>query len=161
VSSACHYLAEGAERYRVKVYCYVLMENHFHLVVMTPEGNLSQWMHQLKTAYTVYFNRRHQEVGHLFQGRFKSTVIEAEKYLLEVGRYLHLNPVRGVVLGQGRPIERRKRLREYRWSSYRGLRRVGENEIPSWTVNRSKESSSPIAVGAGRRGSIVAGWKRG
>jgi putative transposase len=114
------YLAGGAERYRVKVYCYVLMENHFHLVIMTPEGNLSQWMHQLKTAYTVYFNRRHQVVGHLFQGRFKSTVIEAEKYLLEVSRYLHLNPVRGVVLGQGTPMERRKRLREYGWSSYRG-----------------------------------------
>jgi len=122
------YLAEGAERYRVKVYCYVLMENHFHLVVMTPEGNLSQWMHQLKTAYTVYFNRRHQVVGHLFQGRFKSTVIEAEKYLLEVSRYLHLNPVRGVVLGQ-----------ERQWSAGNvcastagaatGVRRVGENEI--------------------------------
>jgi REP element-mobilizing transposase RayT len=68
----------GAERYRVKVYCYVLMENHFHLVVMSPEGNLSQWMHPLKTAYTVYFNRRHRVVGHLFQGRFKSPVIEAE-----------------------------------------------------------------------------------
>jgi len=114
------YLAEGAERYRVKVHCYVLMENHFHLVATTPEGNLSKWIHQLKTAYTVYFNRRHQVVGHLFQGRFKSTVIEAEKYLLEVSRYLHLNPVCGVVLGQGRPIERRERLREYRWSSYRG-----------------------------------------
>jgi putative transposase len=60
------YLAEGAERYRVKVHCYVLMENHFHLVATTPEGNLSKWMHQLKTAYTVYFNRRHQVVGHLF-----------------------------------------------------------------------------------------------
>src|ERR1700726_3013450 len=84
------YLAEGAERYRVKVHCYVLMENHFHLVATTPEGNLSKWMPQLKTAYTVYFNRRHQVVGHLFQGRFKSTVIEAEKYLLEVSRYLHL-----------------------------------------------------------------------
>jgi putative transposase len=95
------YLAEGAERYRVKVHCYALMENHFHLVAMTAEGNLSKWMHQLKTAYTVYFNRRHQVVWHLFQGRFKSTVIEAEKYLLEVSRYLHLNPVRGVVLGQG------------------------------------------------------------
>src|ERR1700682_995896 len=92
------------------------MENHFHLVVMTPEGNLSQWMHQLKTAYTVYFNRRHQVVGHLFQGRFKSTVIEAEKYLLEVSRYLHLNPVRGMVLGQGTPIERRESLRELRRS---------------------------------------------
>ena len=114
------YLAEGAERYRVKVHCYVLMANHFHLVVTTPEGNLSKWMHQLKTAYTVYFNRRHQLVGHLFQGRFKSTVIEAESYLLEVSRYLHLNPVRGVVLGQGTPTERRERLRGYLWSSYPG-----------------------------------------
>jgi len=113
------YLSEGAERYKVKVHCYVLMENHFHLVATTLEGNLSKWMHQLKTTYTVFFNRRHQVVGHLFQGRFKSTVIEAEKYLLEVSRYLHLNPVRGVALGQGTPIERRELLREYRWSSYR------------------------------------------
>ena len=113
------YLAEGAERYKIKVHCYVLMENHFHLVATTTEPNLSKWMHQLKTAYTVYFNRRHQLVGHLFQGRFKSTVIEAEKYLLEVSRYLHLNPVRGLKLGKGTAIERRQRLRNYRWSSYR------------------------------------------
>ena len=53
---------------RVKVHCYVLMENHLHLVATTPEGNLSKWIHQLKTAYTVYFNRRHQVVGHLFSG---------------------------------------------------------------------------------------------
>ena len=77
-------------------------------------------MHQLKTAYTIYFNRRHQLVGHLFAGRFRSTVIEAESYLLEVSRYLHLNPVRGVALGQGTPSERRERLRRHRWSSYRG-----------------------------------------
>jgi putative transposase len=114
------YLSEGVERYRVKAHCFVLMQNHFHLVVTTTEANLSKWMHQLKTAYTVYFNRRYQLVGHLFQGRFRSTVIEADKYLLEVSRYLHLNPVRGKVLGDGTPIERRDRLREYRWSSYRG-----------------------------------------
>jgi len=113
------YLAEGAERYKVKVHCYVLMANHFHLVVTTTQANLSKWMHQLKTAYTIYFNRRHQLVGHLFQGRFKSTVIEADKYLLEVSRYLHLNPVRGLTLGQGSPTERRERLRGYCWSSYR------------------------------------------
>ncbi len=71
------YLSEGAERYKVEVHCYVLMENHFHLVGTTPDGNLSKWMHQLKSAYTVFFNRRHQVVGHLFQGRFKSTVIES------------------------------------------------------------------------------------
>ena len=83
----------------------------------------------VKTATRSIFNRRHQVVGHLFQGRFKSTVIEAEKYLLEVSRYFHLNPVRGVVMGQGTPIERRARLREYRWSSYRGYAGVGEKGI--------------------------------
>jgi len=69
------YLSEGFERYRVKAHCFVLMENHFHLVVTTTEANLSKWMHQLKTAYAVYFNRRYQLVGHLFQGRFRSTVV--------------------------------------------------------------------------------------
>jgi putative transposase len=82
------YLAEGAERYRAKMHCYVLMQNHFHLVTTTPEGNLSKWMHQLKTAHTIYFSRRHQVVGHLFQDRCKSMVIEAEKCLLEVSRCL-------------------------------------------------------------------------
>jgi len=57
------YLSEGAKRYKVKVHCYVLMENHFHLVATTADGNLSKWMHQLKTAYTVFFNRRHQVLG--------------------------------------------------------------------------------------------------
>jgi hypothetical protein len=77
------------------------------------------------TAYTVYFNRRHQVVGHLFEGRFKSTVIEAEKYLLEVSRYLHLNPVRGVGLGQGAPETSARVPLE----QLPGLRRLGENKI--------------------------------
>jgi REP element-mobilizing transposase RayT len=94
--------------------CYVLMENHFHLVAATPEGNLSKWMHQLKTAYTVYFNRRHQVVGHLFQGRFKSTVIEAEKYLLEVSRYLHLNPVESMS-GAAQELRTEEKLTSF-WS---------------------------------------------
>ena len=68
------YVSEGAERYKVKVQCYVMMENHFHLVAATPDGNLSKWMHQLKSAYTVFFNRRHQVVGHLFQGFGESSV---------------------------------------------------------------------------------------
>ena len=138
------YLAEGAERYRVKVHCYVLMVNHFHLVATTPEGNLSKWMHQLKTAYTVYFNRRHHLVGHLFHGRFKSTVIEAESYLLEVSRYLHLNPVRGVALGQGTPSERRKRLRAYRWSSYQGYAGLEKMEsfLDSEAIQEAFESFS-------------------
>lgn len=140
------YLAEGAERYKIKVHCYVVMENHFHLVATTTEANLSKWIHQLKTAYTVYFNRRHQLVGHLFQGRFKSTVIEAEKYLLEVSRYLHLNPVRGLKLGEGTAIERRERLRNYRWSSYRsyaGLEKM-KSFLDSAAIEEVFESFSGV-----------------
>lgn len=73
-----------------------------------------QW---LVTAYTVSYNRR---VGHLFQGRYKSIVVEKESYLLELSRYIHLNPVRGKILGPGEIKERRARLRAWRWSSYRG-----------------------------------------
>ena len=122
------YLEEGADRYGVQIHCYVLMGNHFHLVVTTPKANLSKWMHQLKTAYTVYFNRRHGMVGHLFQGRFKSIVVEAESYLLELSRYLHLNPVRGQPTGEGTPEERREHLRSYPWSSYRGYAGLGKTK---------------------------------
>ena len=66
-------------------------------------------MHWLMVSYTVGFNRRHRKVGHLFQGRYKSLVVEEGEYLLELSRYLHLNPVRGVVLGRGSPGERRER----------------------------------------------------
>jgi putative transposase len=122
------FLEEGADRYGVFVHCYVQMGNHLHLVVTTPKANLSKWMHQLKTAYTVYFNRRHGMVGHLLQGRFKSIVVEAESYLLELSRYLHLNPVRGETLGEGTPEERRARLRSYIWSSYRGYAGLGKSK---------------------------------
>ncbi len=121
------YLEEGANRYEVLVHCYVLMGNHFHLLATTPKANLSKWVHQLKTAYTVYFNRRHGMVGHLFQGRFKSIVVEAESYLLELSRYLHLNPVRGKTGGEGPPEERRERLRNFLWSSYRGYAGLGRS----------------------------------
>ena len=98
------------------------MGNHFHLLAQTPQGNLTRWMHWLMVSYTVYFNRRHRRSGHLFQGRYKSFLVGSGKghYLLKVSRYLHLNPVRGTVLGQGTPGERRARLRSYGWSSYGG-----------------------------------------
>jgi putative transposase len=113
-------LVESLERYDVALHAYVLMGNHYHLMAETRRANLSRWMHWLTTAYTVYFNRRHRRVGHLFQGRYKSIVVEAEGYCLSLSRYLHLNPVRGKVLGRGDPLERRQRLRAWRWSSYRG-----------------------------------------
>jgi len=113
-------LVESLQRYDIMLHGYVLMGNHYHLIAETARANLGRWMHWLTTAYTVYFNRRHHRVGHLFQGRYKSIVVEAEGYLLSLSRYVHLNPVRGKVIGRGDPVHRRKRLREWRWSSYRG-----------------------------------------
>src|SRR5438105_12897053 len=77
-------------------------------------------MHWLLVSYTVFFNRRHRSSGHLFQGRYKSFLVQEGEYLLGLSRYVHLNPVRGVALGRGRPSQRRKRLRDFKWSSYRG-----------------------------------------
>jgi putative transposase len=113
-------VGQSLPRYEVEVHAYVLLGNHFHLLARTQRANLSRWMHWLLVSYTTGFNRRHHKVGHLFQGRYKSLVVEEGEYLLELSRYLHLNPVRGLYLGRGDPGERRARLRNYRWSSYRG-----------------------------------------
>lgn len=77
-----------------RVHAFVVMPNHEHLLLQTPRPNLSVGMQFLNGNYTGYFNRRHQRVGHLFQGRFKAQLVEQEGYLLEVSRYVHLNPVR-------------------------------------------------------------------
>jgi putative transposase len=113
-------LAESARRFDAAIFCFVLMGNHVHLVAQTHRPNLSRWMHWLTVAYAVFFNRRHRASGHLFQGRYKSFLVQEGDYLLGLSRYLHLNPVRGVSLGRGTPSERRKRLRAFRWSSYLG-----------------------------------------
>ncbi len=73
------------------------MDNHYHLVVETPEGNLSKGMRQLNGVYTQTYNRRHRQVGHLFQGRYKAILVDAEAYLLELARYVALNPSRAQI----------------------------------------------------------------
>lgn len=113
-------LAESLSRYQVELHGYVLMGNHFHLIARTPKPNLSRWMQWLIASYSVWFNRRHRLIGHLFQGRFKAFLVQEGGYLLELSRYLHLNPVRGRMIGAGDPANRRQRLRSHRWSSYRG-----------------------------------------
>lgn len=113
-------LGESARRFEAAILCFVLMGNHFHLVAQTHRPNLRRWMHWLLVSYTVYFNRRHRSSGHLFQGRYKSFLVQEGDYLLGLSRYVHLNPVRGVRLGRGSPAERRRRLRAFKWSSYRG-----------------------------------------
>ena len=120
------FLEESARRFDVSPFCFVLMGNHFHLLAQTRRPNLTRWMHWLSVAYTVYFNRQHRRSGHLFQGRFKSFLVQSGSgYLLTLSRYLHLNPVRGVVLGRGTPSERRERLRAFKWSTYRGYAGLG------------------------------------
>ncbi len=118
-------LSESAQRFEAAILCFVLMGNHFHLVAQTHRPNLRRWMHWLLVSYTVYFNRRHRSSGHLFQGRYKSFLVQEGDYLLGLSRYVHLNPVRGVDLGRGTPAERRKRLRAFKWSSYCGYAGLG------------------------------------
>lgn len=97
-------------RFHLLLHAYCLMDNHFHLVVETPEANLSKAMRQLNGVYTQVFNRRHRRVGHVLQGRFKAIVVEREGYLLELCRYVVLNPVRAGLIRQPDT---------YPWSSYR------------------------------------------
>ena len=87
-------LQQVCERFNWLVHAYCLMDNHYHLLVETPDGNLSQGMRQLNGDYTQTHNRANDRVGHVFQGRFKAILVQKETYLLELARYIVLNPVR-------------------------------------------------------------------
>jgi len=115
------FLGQATVRFGWSVTAYVLMTNHFHLVIQTPEPNLSRGMHWLNGKYAGRFNRVHDRCGHLFQGRFKAFLIEKEAYLTEVMRYVVLNPVRAKMVS---------RPEEYAWSSYRAT--AGLEEAPAW-----------------------------
>jgi REP element-mobilizing transposase RayT len=114
-------LAEVAERYHWICHAYCLMTNHYHLVAETVEGNLSQGMRHLNGVYTQASNRRHGRNGHLFQGRFKGIVVDRDAYLLELTRYVVLNPVRA------RMVEAPE---QWPWSSYGAM--MGTAPAPSW-----------------------------
>ncbi len=115
------FLGEAAIRFGWSVTAYVLMTNHFHLVIQTPEPNLSKGMHWLNGKYAGAFNREHNRSGHLFQGRFHASLVEKEAYFMEVLRYVVLNPVRAKICA---------RPEEYRWSSYRAT--AGFEAAPAW-----------------------------
>lgn len=114
-------LAEATTRFGWLCHAYCLMDNHYHLLIETPDPNLSIGMRHLNGVYTQRFNRRHDRVGHLFQGRFKAILVERESHLLELARYVVLNPVRAGMV---------KCAAEYRWSSYRAT--LGEEPAPTW-----------------------------
>ena len=140
--------ARCGELFRLRLHAYVLMPNHYHVLLETQEANLSRAMQWLNTSYTIWFNRRHQRAGHLLQGRFKAVVVEADTWAVGVSRYIHLNPVRihrmeldkrqqqsrRRGLGQrasAAVIEQRQALlRDYRWSSYRAY--AGYEKCPAW-----------------------------
>jgi putative transposase len=116
-------LAQVCERFNWVVHAYCLMSNHYHLVVETPDANLSVGMRQLNGVYTQLVNRRHARVGHVFQGRFKAIVVQKEAYLLELARYVVLNPVRaGMVSDVG----------DWPWSSYAAMMAAPHLPRASW-----------------------------
>ena len=123
-------LAHVVSRYGWRCHAYCLMENHYHLMLETPKANLSLGMRQLNGVYTQAFNRRHRRVGHLFQGRFKAILVEKESHLLELCRYVVLNPLR---------VRGKTRLGRSNWSSYAataGLETAPEFLIVDWLLSQ-------------------------
>lgn len=114
-------LSEVVSRTGWLVHAYVLMDNHYHLLIETPTDNLSRGMRQLNGVYTQRFNSTHGSGGRVFQGRFKAVLLEREPYLLELCRYIVLNPLR---------LKAVKNISRYRWSSYRAT--AGEVKSPAW-----------------------------
>lgn len=112
---------EVCESFNWVCHAYCLMDNHYHLLVETPEANLSKGMRQLNGVYTQNFNRRNHRCGHVFQGRYKSILVDKQSYLLELARYIVLNPVRAGMV---------QRAQDWPWSSFRAT--IGLDEKPKW-----------------------------
>ncbi|WP_236015107.1 transposase [Geomonas anaerohicana] len=112
-------LASVVLRYNWICHAYCLMGNHYHLIIETPEANLSQGMRQLNGTYTQTFNKMHGRVGHIFQGRFRAIVVQQDSHLLELSRYVVLNPVRAGIVAAPE---------EWPWSSYRSTQGVSNHE---------------------------------
>lgn len=154
-------VAELPERFGLEVHAFVLMDNHYHLLVRTPRANLSDAIRWLNIGYGMRFNWAHRLCGHVFQGRFKAILIEEEKGVVAVARYVHLNPVRVGGLGLGKAEQRQARvtgcedpgaelvrrrlavLREYPWSSWRVY--GGADAAPCWL------DTSVVSRGCGGR----------
>ncbi len=115
------YLKQQVMKYGVTVHSYCLMNNHYHLIIETPEGNLSKAMQFLQTSYSVYYNNRNERKGHLFQGRYKAKLVQVDVYLQQLSRYIHLNPERAKMIKNGE---------DYKWSSCQYY--VGKKKAPGW-----------------------------
>jgi hypothetical protein len=135
-----------------RLYAYCLMKTHYHLLLETPKADLADGMRRLNSLYAMSFNRRHQRVGHLFQGRYHSVVIQTESHLLEVLRYIALNPVRAGKCA--RPVE-------WRWGSYNATVEGKAPPFLSLDVLRAFGADSSEAVAGFRSFVELAGLDRG
>ena len=116
--------SRGIERYGHRIHAFCLMGNHIHLLVQVGHTPLSKIVHNLAFRYSQYINRRHDKIGHLFQGRFKSILIDENSYFLRLIRYIHMNPVRAKLL---------RDPEENQWSGHSAY--VGSADI-AWLTNR-------------------------
>jgi putative transposase len=132
-------LAHVVDRYGWLCHAYCLMDNHYHLLLETPQPNLSLGMRQLNGRYTQAYNRQHERVGHLFQGRFTAILVEKEAHLLELCRYVVLNPMRAQMVTHPR---------RWAWSSYRAT--VGETNASEWLTTDRVLSQFGQRVGPAR-----------
>ncbi len=114
-------LGQVVSRYGWRCHAYCLMGNHYHLMIETPQANLTKGMRQLNGVFTQWSNRRHQQSGHLFQGRYKAILIDRQSYFLELARFIVLNPVRAAIV---------KHPRLWAWSSYEAM--TGKAKTPEW-----------------------------
>jgi putative transposase len=114
-------LSDVCEQYNWVIHAYCLMSNHYHLLVETPDANLSKGMRQLNGVFTQSMNRKHRRSGHLFQGRYKAIVVDKDAYLLELCRYIILNPLRANMVDSPD---------EWLWSSWHSM--IGNAESPPW-----------------------------
>lgn len=114
------YLESASVRYGAVIHAYCLMTNHYHILLETPHGNLSQIMKHINSSYSTYFNVKRKRAGHLLQGRYKAILVDADAYATELSRYIHLNPVRAGIVAVPE---------DYPWMSYRYY--TGE-KVPGW-----------------------------
>jgi REP element-mobilizing transposase RayT len=143
-SSFLDILGEVCGRFNWICHAYCLMSNHYHLLIETPDANLSKGMRQLNGVYTQSFNRTHNRVGHVFQGRYKAIIADADSYLMELARYVVLNPVRAKMV---------EAPDEWPWSSYQAM--TGQAASPSWL-----EVDGLLSYFGERRGVSIAAYSR-
>ncbi|MFH2138207.1 MAG: transposase [Candidatus Omnitrophota bacterium] len=147
------YLIRAKEKFKFYLYAYCLMDNHYHLLLETTQPNLSRIMQNINSSYTLYYNKKRGKCGHVFQGRYKSIIVEADEYFKELSRYIHLNPVKARIVNNPG---------EYKWSSYRAyLNKAKDSEIVDIAQAKRllgmemKQYSSFVNAGIGAKRNVM------